>query len=420
MDLERLLYKAEHLLKQQQYGEAQKEVSAYLASEPESIPALILLARVYLGMGKDEKADEITDHLVRRDPSDPNILYLKAVTQASLGKRKNALKFADSALAYYPMFTSAHALKATIFFQQADFEKALEAAISGLSNDPDDDTCLNYRSMSLLRLDREEEHVNADQQALKSNPMNPTTHATVGFNALQKGELDKAKSHFREALRIDPTNELARMGTMQAIKSTNIFYRLFLKYVFWMSGLKPQVRWAVIIIGYILINALSRYSSSLGSFSPVASVIIGVYMIFAISTWIMHPVSNIFLRFHAFGKYMLTSEEMRVANISAALLSVAFLGAIGLLIFGDNAIRWHNLSLYLLCTGVALTVVVSSISNRILEKSERRLRKLGVIYAIACGLLILLAIGLPGLALKFFDWCLYGFIAYQFYANSQE
>lgn len=420
MELDRALQKAELLLKQERYDEAQKEVKSYLASDPESIPAIILLIRIYLGMGSDEKADEMADQLVKRNPADPEVLFLKGVTQVQLGKRKSALKFLDSALAYNPLISEAHGLKAAIYFQLAEFEKAIEAADTGLGIDPQNETCLTHRSMALLKLGRKEEHFDADQQALKNNPMNSLTHASVGYSALQKGEHDKAKDHFREALRIDPGNEYARQGMLQAIKATNLFYRLFLQYMFWMQGLKPQVRWAVIIVGYLLIQGLNIYSDSLGAFTPIAEIVIAVYMVFAISTWIIGPVSNIFLRFHSFGKFVLTEEEISVANRCAALLSTALFGAVLLYATDENAIMWKNLGIYLLATGIALTVIVSSIANCRLEKSKRRLKKFGTIYAVACGILIVSAILLPGLAFQLFTWLIYGFIGYQFYANTQE
>ncbi|MBL3659060.1 tetratricopeptide repeat protein [Fulvivirga sediminis] len=420
MELERSLYKAEHLMNQGRYGEAIKEVNTHLAADPESIPGLIMLVQIYMAMSKDEKADEVADQLLARKPDDFTILYLKAITLSRLAKRKEALKFVNSALAYNPHMADAHGLKASIFYHDAEFEKSLEAANAGLSEDAHNETCLNFRSMALLKLGRAEDHFNADQEALKTNPMNPTTHATVGFSALEKGESDKAKEHFREALRIDPSNEYARSGMMMAIKSTNIFYALFLKYVFWMSGLKPQVRWGVVIIGYLLIQGLSRYSDALGAFEPIAQVIIILYMIFAISTWIINPVSNVFLRFHSFGKYLLSEEDIKVANVCAGLLLLSLCGAVGIFLFDESTLQWYNLSFYLVCIGIALTVVVSSVSNRTLERSKRRLKSAGLIYAIASGVLILLALATPGLALKFFNIWMYGFIGYQFFANSQE
>ncbi len=90
MELDKTLHKAEHLLKQERYDEAQKEVKTYLASDPESIPALVILIRIYLGMGNDEKADEMADQLIKRNPADPEVLFLKGVT--SVGEKKKCLK----------------------------------------------------------------------------------------------------------------------------------------------------------------------------------------------------------------------------------------------------------------------------------------------------------------------------------------
>ncbi len=419
MELENSLRKAEYLLNQDRFGEAQKEIKSYLATNPEDIEGLTMLTQSHLGLGQDEKADEIVDDILKFDASNSIILYLKGVTQARLGKRKNALKFLNSALSFNPSLVEAHAVKAMVHIEDAQFEEALAAANTGLELDPQDESCLNQRSRALLKLGRKEEHVEADKQALKSNPMNPNTHATVGFSELEKGNTLKAKEHFREALRLDPNNDYAQSGMLHAIKSTNLYYRLFLKYVFWMQSLNPQIRWAVVIIGYLLVQGLDRYSEELGVFSPIAKGIVIIYIFFAISTWIIGPVSNIFLRFHSFGKYLLSQNELKTANLSAALLASSLIGLIIILLVGDQ-VEWYNFGFYILCSGIALTVVISSIENASLEKSKRNLKTAGTIFGIACGIVILSALILPGTALKIFNWLIYGFVGYQFYANTQE
>lgn len=418
MEFEKSLRKAEHLLNQDRFGEAQKEIRHYLSSNPQNIDALAILAQTHLGLGQVEQADGIIDDMLKLDASNAAILYMKGVTQARLGQDKNALKFLKSALSFNPYLPDAHAAISVIYFQQAKFEEALSSANAGLALDPQNETCLNQRSRALLKLGRVEEQLEADRQALKSNPLNPDTHATVGFTELEKGNTKKAKEHFREALKLDPNNDYARSGMVHAIKSTNPFYRLFLKYVFWMQGLSPQVRWAVVIIGYLLIQGLDRISESLGVFSPVAEVMITAYLIFAISTWIIGPVSNIFLRFHSFGKYLLDENDIRTANLSAILLTTSLVGVI-VLFFGSQ-VEWYNIGIYLICCGVALTVVISSIENAVLEKSKRNLKLAGGIFGVACGILILSAFALPGLALKLFTWLIYAFIGYQFFANTQK
>jgi MFS family permease len=137
-------------------------------------------------------------------------------------------------------------------------------------------------------------------------------------------------------------------------------------------------------------------------------------MIFAISTWIIGPVSDIFLRFHPFGKYVLTDEEKDVANICAGLLTIAVVGAVMLLSYDLNDVEWKNLGTYLLCAGIALTVVVSSIASRTLERSKRRLKTCGIIFAIGCSILIVSALVLPVFALRLFDWLIWAFVGYQF------
>src|SRR5690606_36725131 len=103
-------------------------------------------------MDQEEKADEVAGQLVRRSPADPAILFVKGLTQVHVGKRKSALKYLNSVLTFDPMRPDAHGLISSIHFQEADFEKALEAANAGLAIDPQNELCLNYRSMALLRL----------------------------------------------------------------------------------------------------------------------------------------------------------------------------------------------------------------------------------------------------------------------------
>lgn len=419
MEIERSLRKAEHLLHQERFGEAQNEIRNYLATSPEDILGLTILAQTHLGMKQDEKADQVADDMLQLDASNPTILYLKGIIQARLGKRKSALDFLANSLQFNPLNVDAYAVKAMVLFDEAKFDDALEAANEGLKIDPQNETCLNQRSRALLKLGRKEEHLEADKQALKSNPMNPETHATAGFSQLEQGNIKKAKEHFRESLKLDPNNDYARGGMSHAIKSTNFYYRLFLKYVFWMQGLTPQVRWAIVIIGYLLIRGLSTFSEQLGVFSPIANGIIILYMVFAISTWIIGPVSNIFLRFHSFGRFLLSETDIKAANLTAVLLGLSLIGAGILFSFGEQ-VQWHNFGFYLLCSGIALTVIVSSVENATLQQSKRNLKKAGIVFAVACGILIVFSLVLPALALRSFNILVYAFVGFQFYANSQH
>jgi Tfp pilus assembly protein PilF len=70
------------------------------------------------------------------------------------------------------------------------------------------------------------------QTALSQDPDNEMTHATFGWNLLEKGRHKEATKHFLEALRIEPDYSSARSGLKEALKSKVPPYRWLLQYSF--------------------------------------------------------------------------------------------------------------------------------------------------------------------------------------------
>lgn len=418
MDQTNTLHRAHLLLEQQRFDEAKREVEQVLSADPTNVEALQALTQCYLGLDQTEKAHQTVESAIRQDPTDVISLYLKGVILLDLAKYRQALKFIDSALSFNPTFAEAYGAKSAALYALAQFEEALEAANQGLSVEADNTFCLNQRARALLKLGRTEENEQTTRQALRSNPEDANTHANVGYTQLELGNHQQAKIHFREALRLDPTHEFARYGMLQALKASNLFYRLWLKYVFWMASLSPRTRWAVIIIGYLLFRWMSSARASFGSLEVVATLLIYSYFVFALSTWIIEPVSNLFLRFHVFGRYVLTEEEKKTSNYSLGLLATALLGL--LVVITVDQVQWTNVGVYLLCYGIALTIVVSAVASKDTEKGIRNVRVAGAIFAAVALLNIVLGVVAPVLALQLFSYAVWGFVGFQFFANSQH
>ena len=412
------LYRANLLLEQKRYDNAKGEAENVLSADPTNVEALQILAHCYLGMGQIEKANDVIESAIRQDPTDYYSLYLKGLILCELSQYNKALQYTDNAIAVNPMFAEAYGVKATALYALARFEEALEAANQGLSVQADNNFCLNLRARSLLKLGRTEENRETTQQALKNNPEDTYTHTNAGYTCLELGDSDGAKKHFKEALRIAPNNESARYGMIQALKADNIFYNLWLKYAFWMESISPRARWAFIIVGYLLIQFIDSAKSSLGPFETFATVFVIAYVVFAISTWIIEPVSNLFLRFHSFGKYVLSDQEKKYSNYTFGLMLMALLGLVVLLI--SDEIQWYNLGLYLACYGIALVVVVSAVAATTTEKGLRNVRTAGFVFAGIAALVILLGLIAPALAVKLFSLSVWGFVGFQFYANAQH
>src|SRR6185436_9021657 len=99
-------------------------------------------------------------------------------------------------------------------------------------------------------------------------PENAFTHANQGWTYLNKGEPKKALEHFRESLRLDPANEWARHGIVEALKARNIIYAVMLKYFLWMARLSRGARWGIILGGYFGIQLLASMARSNPAIAP--------------------------------------------------------------------------------------------------------------------------------------------------------
>src|SRR5262249_45363590 len=104
----------------------------------------------------------------------------------------------------------------------------------------------------------------------------------------------------------DPTLEFARYGIVEALKSKNLIYALFLRYFLWMGRLSSQVQWAIVLggfFGYQLLAGVARRNPNL---SPWLVPILVAYAVFALMTWIAAPLFNLLLRLDRYGRYALS------------------------------------------------------------------------------------------------------------------
>src|SRR5438876_7808655 len=120
----------------------------------------------------------------------------------------------------------------------------------------------------MVKLGRKAEAGTTIDAALARNPDSAVTHANQGWTLLEKGEPKKALEHFREALRLDPENEWARHGIVEALKARNVIYGLMLRHFLWMSKLSPAAQWGVILGGYFLNRMLGTAAKTSPDLAP--------------------------------------------------------------------------------------------------------------------------------------------------------
>ena len=327
------------LLYQQSRPEmAEAELRQALASEPHDSYAHSLLA---LCLAQREQFQEATAEAQEAIHLEPDSAFAHYAHAHVLSDR-NRLAEAQSAIEEAIRLDSADAdyftLLANIQFQQHRWQKALQASEEGLQFDPEHIGCTNLRAMAMVKLGRRAEAGQTIDAALAKNPESAITHANQGWTLLEKGEPKKAAEHFRESLRLDPENEWARRGMIEALKARHIVYALMLKYFLWMSRFSPRGQWGIILGGYFGNQLLRGIAASNPKFAPWVLPLRIAYFCFALMTWMASPFFNLLLRINRFGRLVLSREETVASNWFGICLACALISVFGWLIYGSASL----------------------------------------------------------------------------------
>ncbi len=406
---ETILSRIQVLLAQQRYSEAEKHLNEALTSDPNNVLALSLMTEVQLELHQVDKADGMIKQAIGLHPDIPHLFYLKARISILKKKYNEAEQDIKEAIALDASDPDYYAFYASIKLNRKEYQEALNLANQSLALDAENLLGLNMRSTALLKLDRKEDSYATIEGALRENPNNPYTHANYGWNLLEQGNHKKALEHFKESLRHNPNYEYAQAGMAEALKANNILYRGFLKYSFWISNLSGKFQ-IIFFIAFIFGQRILRaISNNFPVIQPIIVPILILLALFAFSTWVMSPISNLFLRLHPYGRYLLKKEEIQSSTAVGICVLICVLSGL-VFLFAGNAV-------WLLLAAYGLTMMIPS--SRMF--SNIKANKTLFIYAIAMAVIGLLAIIDSFVTNKLLNSLttiyLIAFIAYQWVAN---
>ena len=329
------LSKVDILIQQEKYREAETILKDLLATDTHNTAFLALLAQVYLCMDETEMANTVIDSALALAPDSPALFYIKAKIAAHASELDKAEMILQQAIRLDPGDADYFALLAFVKVSRKDYQEALIAADTALAIDAEHILALNSRSKALLKLKRSEESFETIQGALREDPANAYTHANYGWGLLEKGAHKKALEHFEAALKNDPDSAYAQSGMIEALKARNPLYRLFLQYSLFMSNLTSKYQWGVLIGFYIAFRLLSTLAKNNSALQPYLLPLLVLLAFFAFSTWIIEPVSNLFLLFNRYGRYLLGKNEKMSANFVAGSFALFLSGVVAFFLLKD-------------------------------------------------------------------------------------
>ena len=400
VDVSILLDRADLLLQQDRHRDAEASIRQALEQEPENDYALCLLARCYFDQKKIEEGIEVILRAIALDPNNSLYFYLLAFGYYQNNKAFAAIDNLNKAIQLNPWVAEYYGLLAYVLIDEREFQKALDKANEGLAIDAENITSLQARSRALNKLNRTDDAIETMQNALAQDPDNESTHATVGWNYLEKGRHQESAKHFREALRLDPNHASSKQGLKESLKSKLPPYRWLLQYSFWVNNKGKNLRTILPIALYIVFRVLISLTKGNESTEGLAWILLAVYLLFVVTSWTINSIANFMLLFHPDGKYAVTTTERwsSIAVVSAMTTGLAILilsetsGIAAGTFYAENFFYAG-----LLCLSLALPL--SEMEFPVQVRSGRNWREWFTLALVAFGLFtLLLFIATPGIS----------------------
>jgi len=186
---------------------------------------------------------------------------------------------------------------------------------------------------------------------------------------------------------------------------------VFLQYVFWLTNKNAKYQWVFILglwFGMRILNSLSRTNPEL---APFVTPVIYLYSAFAISTWIVNPLSNLFLRLNVYGRYALTRDETRASTFTGIGFVITLVGLVGILVTGID--QFFGMIVY----GIGFMILCGSMFKA--TPGNKRVIAMAVALGLcAIGAMFLITEFMGGRAPELFNVFLFGTVAYQFLINA--
>ena len=318
--MEAVMQRVELLLDQRRFAEARGIIMQGLAQDPEH-PVLNAFLGYCLRM--EDRAQEALQpamQAVGRAPEWSFVHYVLALVYDGMDNRKKALESVDVAIGLEPNESSYHGLKAALLFQAKQWHDAVASAKQGLQFDPEDSQCRGILTAAMNQLGQHDAVEHLVDETLRKDPEDAFAFANKGWSCLRQGDAKEAIRHFKEALRLEPELEWARVGALEALKARNPLYRGLLAFFFKMGALPQSAQFGIMIGLFVVYRIASSISEDHPGLQPFIAPFLVAYLAFAYATWLGSSLANCVLLFHPFGRLAMTAKEKRNAWVLAGMV----------------------------------------------------------------------------------------------------
>lgn len=205
-------------------AEAERLSEAVLATDPDNIAALKVLALTRLNGGDPSGAVNLFERLSALEPENPDHRTgladaFEAVAREAADNRQRvvALDALEQALEIQPGRPRTRAHLAFMRVGLGDFEEALADAETAISLDPECLEAIDVKGLALRGLDRSDDAIECFERVLEVDPDFAVSHVNLGSALFAAGAPARAMTHLRRAVELDPDNAEARNNLGNAL-----------------------------------------------------------------------------------------------------------------------------------------------------------------------------------------------------------
>ncbi|WP_367874588.1 hypothetical protein [Luteolibacter sp. Populi] len=323
------LSRAQMLRQHRRHEEAVAMLHTHLAHFPDDPAAYLELAMNRMDMeGMKTLALDDARKATGLLPNEPFPQALQSRILSMLDREKEALPLAESAIALDPDDVYAWNAKTLALCGLHRWNEAEESARHALSLDADDEAASNLLA-HVLRLQKK--LVESEQEShrrLARDPENAFSFANAGWAALQRRQVKDAENYFKEALRLDPEMKYAREGLKESYRARSGFYRLFLRWAFFLQRFSDKHRTFIIIgiiVGFRFMSAIAAAVNPL-----LVLPLFLIYYVFLFGSWLAPGIANFLILKDPVARVSLDRAE----KVEGVVVSLLFFGGLAMLIGG--------------------------------------------------------------------------------------
>ncbi|MEO0413485.1 MAG: tetratricopeptide repeat protein [Verrucomicrobiota bacterium] len=330
-DLHSIIQHGSFLRDRRRFDEAVAAFHEGLAQAPDSPELYFELSVTHLQMeGKTntQKALEHINEAIGYDPEWAPYHAYKGLILNQLNKHGEAKKCANDAIALDGESLLGWTVKGQSFVLKNQWKDAEPCLQKALEIDPDFDMANSLLTITLRGKGDVQSSEEQVAKSLERDADSAPAHANMGWVRLQQGKPREAETHFLEALRLEPEYDYARDGLIEAYKARSLFYRLYLRYCFFLQKFTGAQQVAIMIGAYV---GFKFGRALLSSIHPVLGGIFAVaYLIFVFFSWLASGIGHLLILKDPVARMALKLKE----KLDGVFVGGAFLLGVILILVG--------------------------------------------------------------------------------------